>query len=118
MLSRHLNGNVRKVAGKALAEIAENIGASKFCSQKSYLAAAAKLAQDQHPEARYHGRRIMVLLMEMPELMEMLKRILKPANFKAVNDIMENLKLRVRLSLCCKKLMAHVRVDTDIFLFL
>lgn len=118
MLSRHLNGNVRKVAGKALAEIAERIGASKFCSQKSYLAAAAKLAQDQHPEARYHGRRIMVLLMEMPELMEMLKRILKPANFKAVNDIMENLKLRVRLSLCCKKLMAHVRVDTDIFLFL
>lgn len=97
LLSRHLNGNVRKVTSKALAEIAERVGASKFCSQKNYLAAAAKLAQDQHPEARYHGRRIMLLLSEMPELMEMLKRILKPANFKAVNDIMENLRQRVRL---------------------
>ena len=57
--------------------------------------AAAKLAQDQHPESRYHGRRIMLQLLEYPDLMDTLKRQLKPANFKAVHDIIENLKLRV-----------------------
>ncbi|XP_066926889.1 TOG array regulator of axonemal microtubules protein 1-like [Clytia hemisphaerica] len=90
----HLNGHVRKISSKALADISERIGYAKFCSQRGNLMAAAKLAQDQHPESRYHGRRIMLQLLEYPELMDTLKRQLKPANFKAVHDIIENLKLR------------------------
>ena len=94
------------MSAKALADIVGRVGAAKFLAQRNYLAAAAKLAQDQHPEARYHGKRIMLELMGLPELMEMLKRILKPANFKAVNDIVENLKMRVSFESIC--LLSHM----------
>jgi len=75
--------------------LSEKIGYAKFCQQKMNVAVAAKLATDSQPDTRYHGRRILFLLLDHPDLTEMLRRQLNTANYKAVNDIVETLKKKV-----------------------
>ena len=92
----HHNGVVRKVCSKSLADLAEKIGPSRLLTScKDILSRAGKLAVDSQPDARYHGRRILYLLLDHPELDKLLAKSLTTANLRPVHDIVDNLRNKV-----------------------
>lgn len=91
--SKHINAHVRKTCAKSLADIAENIGSARLLSShKDIVPIASKLAVDAQPDARYHARRILLLLVHHPELDSILQKRLASVNLRPVRDIVENLK--------------------------
>lgn len=93
--TRSRNGCVRNLCSKALADLAEAIGPVKFCQTKMNVAVAGKLAVDSQPESRYHGRRMLFLILNQPDLDYLLEKFLQPANLKHVRDVMETLRNKV-----------------------
>ena len=95
-LYSHRNGQIRKICAKAIADIAEKIGSSRILSiHKDILAVSAKLATDSQQDSRYHGRRILNLLLDYPDLDKMIIKDLPTASVRAVQEIIENLRQKV-----------------------
>lgn len=59
------------------------------------MSVAAKLAVDPQPDARYHGRRILYLLMGDSDFDKQLLKDVPGTNLRPVQDIVENLRNKV-----------------------
>ena len=62
---------------------------------KNNITAAGKLAVDSQPQARYNGRRMLFLILQQPDLDQLLEKHVKSTNLKPVRDIVETLKAKV-----------------------
>jgi len=90
---RHRNAIVRKLFAKYLADLAEKVGQPQLrATNRDIVAVAAKLAVDPQPDARYHGRRILYLLLDDPDLDRLLVKAVPGTNLRPVQDVVENLR--------------------------
>ena len=92
----HRNPLVRKLCSKSLADISEKVEPARLIALcKDFVSVSGQLSVDPNPEARYHGRRLLLLLLDHPHLDKLLEKHLQPANLRPVKDVIENLRAKV-----------------------
>lgn len=91
----HRNPLVRRVCAISLSMISERMEASRLVViYKDFINVVSKLAIDSQPDARYHGRRILYHIRDVPNLDKMLEKQLQSSNLRPVKDILENLRTK------------------------
>lgn len=95
----HKNVAVRKTTAQFLVKLVERMGSGKILSgvkdvTDRVLPTAAQFAVDPSPETRYHGRKILWLLMSHQDFERMLSKYLPANTLRNIQEVVENLKTK------------------------
>uniref|UniRef100_A0A8C4XF58 TOG array regulator of axonemal microtubules 1 n=1 Tax=Erpetoichthys calabaricus TaxID=27687 RepID=A0A8C4XF58_ERPCA len=95
----HLNAVVRKCAAQHLADVVEKMGPGRLLSgikdiTDKLLPAVAKFAQDSSQETRFHGRRMLFVMMSHQDFEKMLEKYLQPKDLPYIKEAVGNLRLK------------------------
>ncbi|XP_061157356.1 TOG array regulator of axonemal microtubules protein 1-like isoform X1 [Syngnathus typhle] len=95
----HLNPLVRKCTAQHLADLVEQVGATRLLSgskdlTERILPAVTKLSQDSSQEARYHGRRMLLSLSCHPDFEKILERTIPSKDLQPIMDTIFTLKTK------------------------
>ncbi|XP_077476646.1 TOG array regulator of axonemal microtubules protein 1 [Stigmatopora argus] len=95
----HRSGLVRKCTAQHLANLVEKVGGARLLSGGKDLAekiipAVTKLSQDSSQEARYYGRRMLLLLSAHPDFEKILERTISSKYLQTTRDTILTIKTK------------------------